>query len=201
MGEGAKMSLLLTITLLLLGIVATSNCLESRRGVIQRNNDPVCGSDCDRYYLQPDSMYAFIYLRGYDFYPYLDKHVEVTGTQGLCAACRVLNVIEITFVPPVSAVDGEEYLPRELSLDQNFPNPFNPRTDIQFALPRSQYVTLTVTNTSGQAVATLVDGFQRAGGHTVSWDPSRQAGISSGLYYYRLQAGSATHVRKMLLLR
>jgi hypothetical protein len=83
-------------------------------------------------------------------------------------------------------------------LEQNYPNPFNPSTTIRYALPHRSQVTLTVFNTLGQQVATLVAGEVDAGFHEVTFDAS---GLASGVYFYRLHAGGYTQIRKMLLVR
>ncbi len=98
----------------------------------------------------------------------------------------------ITSVPP--AVQ----LPREFVLDQNYPNPFNPFTTIRYDLPHNSFVTLTVYNTLGQQVAQLVKEQQQAGYHDVVF---RGDGLASGVYFYRLQAGSFVDVKKLLLLK
>ena len=89
-------------------------------------------------------------------------------------------------------------LPIVFSLSQNHPNPFNPITQIKYALPKDSYVTLDVYNILGQRVATLVDGKQKAGYKTARWDASP---FSSGIYFYRLQAGDFVQTRKMVLIR
>ncbi len=102
----------------------------------------------------------------------------------------------------VSAV--EEYdvyssgAPVEFTLSQNYPNPFNPSTNIDFALPKTGYVNLTIFNTLGQKVATLVDGERIAGKYTVRFDASN---LSTGWYIYRLQTESNVMARKMLLIK
>ena len=83
-------------------------------------------------------------------------------------------------------------------LYQNYPNPFNPSTTITYALPNRAHVSLTVFNILGQQVATLVNGEEQAGYHEVKFNGS---GFASGVYFYRLQAGSFTQTRKVLLLR
>ncbi len=89
-------------------------------------------------------------------------------------------------------------LPREYALSQNYPNPFNPITQINYALPRDCWVRLEVYNILGQKVATMVDGHQEAGYKIARWDAGS---FSSGIYFYRLQAGDFVGTRKMVLLR
>jgi hypothetical protein len=88
-------------------------------------------------------------------------------------------------------------LPRTFAL-KNFPNPFNPATGIEYALPDEHHVRLTIYNTIGQQVAVLVDAVQPAGVYKVTWRPER---LQSGVYVYRLEAGSFVQSRKMTYLR
>ena len=97
-----------------------------------------------------------------------------------------------------SAQSPSSQLPVEFELDQNYPNPFNPTTTIRYALPQRSHVTLTVFNTLGQQVALLVNGDQDARSHEVKFDAST---LASGVYFYRLLAGSFVQIRTMLLLR
>jgi len=94
-------------------------------------------------------------------------------------------------------------LPISFALMQNYPNPFNPETNLEFALPYAAHVTLTVYNVLGQSVVTLVDGELPAGTHEVQWRGTDQQGraVASGVYLYRLQAGTETMTRKMMLLK
>jgi hypothetical protein len=95
-------------------------------------------------------------------------------------------------------VATHEVAPTWFVLEQNFPNPFNPSTTIRYGLPNRSHVSLTVFNTLGQSVSTLVNGEQEAGYHEVRFDAS---GLSSGVYFYRIQAGSYVQTHKMLLVR
>jgi hypothetical protein len=98
---------------------------------------------------------------------------------------------------------GVETAPAALALAQNHPNPFNPKTTISFALPSAGTVRLAVFDVSGRRVTTLLDGAQPAGAHHVVWDgrDATGASLSSGVYFYRLEAAGARFERKMLLLK
>ncbi|MFH2055331.1 MAG: Ser-Thr-rich GPI-anchored membrane family protein [bacterium] len=101
-------------------------------------------------------------------------------------------------------VDAEENtLPSELALSQNYPNPFNPETQIDFRLPRSQRVRLTVYNVTGQPVRLLYDGVVSGGPQSVVWDGRNESGdpLPSGIYLYRLVSVDFSATRKMLLLK
>jgi len=89
-------------------------------------------------------------------------------------------------------------IPETIMLFQNYPNPFNPTTTIRYVLPHYSHVQLFVFNTLGQQVATLVNVEVEAGYHAVMFNAE---GLASGVYFYRLQGGGYTQVRKMLLVR
>jgi hypothetical protein len=89
-------------------------------------------------------------------------------------------------------------------LEQNVPNPFNPSTSIAYSLPHEGHVTLSVFDTKGRLVRTLVDGVRSPGVvHGVAWNGEDDAGrrVASGIYFYRLIHGNAVEVKKMLLLK
>jgi photosystem II stability/assembly factor-like uncharacterized protein len=99
----------------------------------------------------------------------------------------------------LTGVDEHRHtMPAEFSLDQNFPNPFNPSTIISFKLPVSSFVSLKVYDLLGQEIATLAEGVIQPGVHNVRWSA---AGFASGVYLYRLKAGSFTETKKLLLIR
>jgi hypothetical protein len=99
----------------------------------------------------------------------------------------------------VTGVTTTSNKPLVYSLAQNYPNPFNPSTQIEFSLPKQSSVTLKVYNILGQEVATLLGNTTMTGGtHSVMFNAR---GLASGMYFYRLQAGSFTDVKKMLLLK
>ncbi|UCE24995.1 MAG: T9SS type A sorting domain-containing protein, partial [Candidatus Zixiibacteriota bacterium] len=102
-------------------------------------------------------------------------------------------------VAPAAAVAAKlGDIPGDYGLAQNYPNPFNPTTEISFALANPGPVSLTVYNITGQKVATLAEGHFGAGVHTVTWNAAK---VSSGIYFYRLEAGDVRETRKMVLLK
>ncbi|MCI0496622.1 T9SS type A sorting domain-containing protein [candidate division KSB1 bacterium] len=101
-------------------------------------------------------------------------------------------------VPTSVGTEVSENIPTEFELSSNYPNPFNPTTTIQFGLPREAKVKLTVYNINGQEIATLVNDVRVAGTHKVQWDASN---LPSGMYLYRLEAGSTVLNHKMMLLK
>jgi hypothetical protein len=100
----------------------------------------------------------------------------------------------------VTSLDGttESHHPSSIILNQNYPNPFNPSTIITFSLPERTDVSLRIFNVLGEQVAELIDGTVEAGSHEIRFDASN---LPSGIYFYRLQYGSFSETKKMLLLR
>ncbi|UCC79641.1 MAG: right-handed parallel beta-helix repeat-containing protein [Candidatus Zixiibacteriota bacterium] len=94
-------------------------------------------------------------------------------------------------------------LPREITLYQNYPNPFNAQTAISFNLPYGTEVLIEVYDMLGRRVAVLADEYYSAGSREITWDgkPANGDGLSSGIYFYRLQAGDFDKTNKMLLLK
>jgi hypothetical protein len=86
---------------------------------------------------------------------------------------------------------------------RNYPNPFNPSTDIAYSLDTASDVRIEIYNVAGQAVRTFDTGYQAAGEHSVNWDglDSTGAPAASGIYYYRIQAGNDVLTDDMILLK
>ena len=95
-------------------------------------------------------------------------------------------------------VEADYILPTVYSLNQNYPNPFNPNTIISYALPAASNVKISVYNAIGETVQILENGFKEAGNYTVSFNASN---IPTGIYFYRIEAGTFSQVRKMMLLK
>jgi 3-phytase len=102
-----------------------------------------------------------------------------------------------------SAVGEQPLIPEAATLHQNYPNPFNPSTVIGYQLQRAGEVKLSIYNLLGQEVATLVNGYQAAGSHEVSWDALRPNGdaLPGGIYFAQLQAEGVVHTIKMTLIK
>jgi hypothetical protein len=108
------------------------------------------------------------------------------------------NVFRTVTFSTVTSVGNEVVNPASFELAQNFPNPFNPTTSIRYTVGKADNVSLTVYNMLGQEVASVVNQFQSAGSYTVNFDASK---LASGMYLYKMQTGSFSDVKKMMLLK
>ena len=112
---------------------------------------------------------------------------------------------EIQIDCPTSAdgEDEESQNPSTYALGQNYPNPYNPVTQITYQLPQPGVVSLKIYNVQGQLVRTLVNEYKPAGAHSISWNGRSDLGmeVSSGIYFYRIQAGKFTETKRMVLIK
>ncbi|MDP3764621.1 MAG: FlgD immunoglobulin-like domain containing protein [bacterium] len=108
----------------------------------------------------------------------------------------------LAFEPAPSFVPKASAMPKALTLG-NYPNPFNPETEIRYSLPADGLVELKIYNMVGQVVRTLVSGHMPAGEHVIKWNATDNSGqpIAGGIYFYKLTSGAQTAVRRMLLLK
>jgi hypothetical protein len=97
-----------------------------------------------------------------------------------------------------SAESGSAQIPAKYELRQNFPNPVNPTTTISFDIPTRSIVSLKIFDMLGREVSTLVYGEMQAGRYTRQWNA---ANLASGVYFYRLSAGSFVQTKKLLLVK
>jgi predicted esterase len=124
--------------------------------------------------------------------------VPVPGDEFLLRTVKGVTAADVyQFTATVTSV-SRSASPQAFSLEQNFPNPFNPSTTIRYSLGRAASVKLVVFNLLGQPVATLVEWEQQAGVHVVRFDPRN---LASGVYFYRLQAGTFVETKRLLILR
>jgi hypothetical protein len=132
-------------------------------------------------------------------FPFETVYLEETRNQ------LMTEIIDF-FNKPVTSIDNEIVeFPNQFVLFQNYPNPFNPSTSIEYIVPSNEYVTLSVFDILGNKIADLVDEQQSAGKYSVTFDAgslsNRNSQLSSGIYIYRLQAGSFSKSKTMILLK
>ncbi len=128
----------------------------------------------------------------------IDSGQSTRGAVLRADAVKFQLVREITDLP-----EGTDLTARQFKLDQNFPNPFNLQTTIRYHLPKTAHVRLVVFNVLGETVTALYEGVQSAGEHRLTWEGKDDNGrlVSSGIYYYRLEYGGKSLMRKMILLK
>jgi len=135
-------------------------------------------------YGYPLDTLVFVGEIRFQFQPNVWRYIHIDSYQSPCN--------------PSSVTEPTQDLPLQIVLHENYPNPFNPGTTINFELPRSSVVRLSVFDMLGREVSVLVNERKDAGLHEVRFDGS---GLASGVYLYRLQAGTYIQTRKLLLLR
>jgi hypothetical protein len=124
-----------------------------------------------------------------------------TPLSTLLAAAAAASAQVVTQDPDIiwaQGVTSETPVPERYGLDQNYPNPFNPSTTLRYAIPTEGHVTLQVFNILGEVVATLVDQDQRPGYYQTTFNAGR---LASGIYIYRMRAGSSVVSKKLLLMK
>jgi hypothetical protein len=149
--------------------------------------------------IAPGSIPHYPAVLGVRSRPWSDLHYyDWTGTGNPSARDNFIH-IHATLDEGSSVREiGGGALPTEWSLTQNFPNPFNPTTEIRYTVPRADRMTLKVYNLMGQEVATLVDGMVNAGTYAANFDGSK---LASGVYVYRLESSNFSATHKMLLMK
>ncbi|GAB6283407.1 MAG: hypothetical protein STSR0008_21730 [Ignavibacterium sp.] len=125
-------------------------------------------------------------------YYYRLKQIDTDGSY------KYSESIEVDWKDGITDVNDDSNLPKEFSLSQNYPNPFNPSTVINYQLPVNSRVVLKVYDVIGKEVATLINKEQEAGYHTAQFSGK---GLSSGMYFYKIEAGNFVQVKKMILLK
>ncbi len=115
------------------------------------------------------------------------KQLDLDGTVHYSEPIRISSLTSVTDIAPM-----------EFALKQNYPNPFNPITTIRFQLPNDGHVSLKMVDVLGKVVATLVSEQKEAGTHQVQFDASK---LASGMYFYRLTAGSFVATKSMMLIK
>jgi hypothetical protein len=123
----------------------------------------------------------------------------VVSIGGYCAyVCHTANINGNSVTLGIENNSPRTLIPTSLILKQNFPNPFNPTTHIEFAIPTEGRVTLNIFDILGRSISTLIDTHLSAGWHSVTWDASN---IPSGQYFYRLDVGKSSLLKSLVVLK
>jgi cyclophilin family peptidyl-prolyl cis-trans isomerase len=155
------------------------------------NSTIVASFDADLTGLEGGS--AVVFASGF-----LDPSMNQNGEPfGIFAALSDGTVVGFSTVTSNEA-NNNNIVPVEYGLQQNYPNPFNPSTNIQFSIPEQQLVQLKVYNVIGQEVATLVNDVMNQGNYSVAFNADN---FSSGVYFYKLETGKFSEVKKMILAK
>jgi hypothetical protein len=154
--------------------------------------DPVTSYVDEEVFAYPSSWWVHYKIRAVDLEGHHSSYSEIASYNAVLFRITERN-------------EGKEIktIITDYFLSQNFPNPFNPITTIQFGLRDSGPVELSIHNLSGQRIATLVNGYLDSGNYQVIWDSKDQKGkeVSSGIYIYQLKAGDRRLVKKMMLIK
>ena len=160
-----------------------------------------------------DYTWQFPAVTSFDWTPYTLDLVVPTDAKVLEVRLHVYSRftgtiywddVTINVIGAITTVrDTKNGLPKSFELGENYPNPFNPSTKIQFGLPTDAQASIVIYNTLGQKVRTLVDEYRASGRYEVSWDGRDDLGrtVGSGVYLYRLVSGQTSVIKKMLLVK
>ncbi|MEA1981638.1 MAG: T9SS type A sorting domain-containing protein, partial [candidate division Zixibacteria bacterium] len=134
---------------------------------------------------------------------YGGKMISVTDNMIAVSNGFSLDFYDISEEMPTSIESEYVYLPTDFELGQNYPNPFNSSTVVQFSIEKKSDVKLSIYNTLGRKIITVLDNYLSAGQYSVEWDGSRNNGdkVASGIYFYRLSVNNQIKSKKMLLLK
>jgi len=124
--------------------------------------------------------------------------IATFGDSTLSSSLGSRDIFIAKLSPEVTRIEEELSLPQSFNLSQNYPNPFNPSTKIKFAVPKESNVNLSIYNVLGELVSKLVNEEKSSGIYEVEWNAIE---LASGIYFYRLQAGSFVETKKMVLMK
>ena len=115
-----------------------------------------------------------------------------------CTPHQSLGMVGTIHATAPNVVDDESNNPNKFQLSQNYPNPFNPSTKIEFSVAAESKVTIKVFNSTGEEIATILNGVVKSGSHTVDFNAGR---LTSGIYFYQIKTQNFTATKKMILLK
>jgi hypothetical protein len=144
---------------------------------------------------RPDVVAAFKQVTKSTVQQLLAAVIDCPESAGKSALVKMLE--------PLVGNEPAEELPNSFALYQNYPNPFNPSTTIEFSLPHSGHVTLSIYDIMGRKVTVLYDGRMEKGSRELTWDGTDRNGelVSTGIYFYRLETEEGSFTKRMMLLK
>lgn len=176
----------------------SGNIEELRLWTVARTQGAIDSNKCRKYPSQFSSSAGLRALWHFDS-TYTDSVSGYNGTpQGSVAFDTVSFPIPGANCNLVAIEPLGNIIPKEYSLEQNYPNPFNPNTNIKFSLPKGEFVEIVLYSVTGMEVATILSSPLQAGAYSVDFNA---AGLASGVYFYKITAGSFTDVKKMVLIK
>jgi len=144
--------------------------------------------------LQPDTIFNATGLTNGTLY-----YFWVRAADSYCSPKNSPYSLVASCTPsPVSVGNNNGEIPKEFKLFNNYPNPFNPVTTIKFDLPKDVQVNLKIYDVLGKEVTVLVNEIYKAGSYQISFNGS---GLASGIYFYKINAGSFTDIKRMILIK
>jgi hypothetical protein len=146
------------------------------------------------------AIWTYDYNRRKVEYYYDDLNCSYSAGSDLSAAGtdgRIIGDPRWSFNGVITSV-GNSVSPSKFSLNQNYPNPFNPSTSFTYELSKAGFVSVKVFDLLGREVATLVNEFKQAGSYPATWNATD---FGSGVYFYKMQSGSFTSTKKMILMK
>jgi Secretion system C-terminal sorting domain len=150
-----------------------------------------------RFYIKADNYYSRLIV--YNFLSTNGSGVTVSAdTTSPDTGVVKVEGITYTISGLTDIKQANNPIPENFNLEQNYPNPFNPSTTIEYVVPQSSFVSIKVYDDLGREVTTLVNGEKSSGNYTVDFNASN---LASGIYFYRMQAGSFVSTKKLILLK
>ena len=135
-------------------------------------------------------------------YLYVDENVEI-GNQYEYRIADVSYTGVITYLKTVEIEFTDNFISKNFILNNAYPNPFNPVTNIRYGLPKESEVNITIFDITGRKIKTLINSRQEAGWHDIKWNGANEQNtkVGSGMYLYKIAAENFSEVRKILLIR
>ena len=139
-------------------------------------------------------------LGKYKFYSGNSGYVRLGDSSSIGGQAIIFDAVKWIYVDSVQTDISEKNisLPNKFIVEQNYPNPFNPTTIIDYSIPQTSFVTLKIYDALGNEVASLINGQKSAGNYKIKFNGSK---LSSGIYFYRLNAGNYSETKKMILMK